>query len=209
VTRTSLPEGVTGTPAPAPERAPAPDLSPRGSVNLRRVRRGLGRRTARWRRRLRIQTRRVAARALHAWRSSLQVRIAAITMVVAGTVVIIVSLVLFSQIRDQLLDVKRHAAIDQAQAGVAYAQTQVAGIATGDASSVRTALDGTVSQLRARSGAAGDFDVVMVRSNAPRPAAASSSRHCPTTCAPRSTPAARRRSTGWSPTARASRSRRC
>jgi two-component system sensor histidine kinase MtrB len=104
----------------------------------------------------------VAARAVHAWRSSLQVRIAAITMVVAGTVVVIVSLVLFSQIRDQLLDVKRQAAIDQAQAGVAYAQTQVAGIATGDASSVRTALDRTVTQLQARSGAAGTFDVVMV-----------------------------------------------
>src|SRR4051812_4413391 len=83
-------------------------------------------------------------------------------MVVAGTVVVIVSLVLFSQIRDQLLDVKRKAAIDQAQAGVAYAQTQVAGIATGDASSVRTALDRTVTQLQARSGAAGTFDVVMV-----------------------------------------------
>ena len=68
---------------------------------------------------------------MHAWRSSLQVRIGAITMVVAGTVVMIVSLVLFSQIRDQLLSVKRQAAIDQAQAGVFYAQTQVAGIATG------------------------------------------------------------------------------
>jgi two-component system, OmpR family, sensor histidine kinase MtrB len=83
-------------------------------------------------------------------------------MVVAGTVVVIVSLVLFSQIRDQLLDVKRQAAIDQAQAGVAYAQSQVAGIATGDASSVRTALNRTVTQLRARSGAAGTFEVVMV-----------------------------------------------
>ena len=67
-------------------------------------------------------------------------RIGAITMVVAGTVVVIVSLVLFSQIRDQLLSVKRQAAIDQAQAGVVYAQTQVAGIATGDAASVRSAL---------------------------------------------------------------------
>ena len=99
---------------------------------------------------------------MHAWRSSLQVRIGAITMVVAGTVVIIVSLVLFSQIRDQLLSVKRQAAIDQAQAGVVYAQTQVAGIATGDAASVRSALSRTVTQLVNRGGAAGDFDVVMV-----------------------------------------------
>jgi two-component system sensor histidine kinase MtrB len=99
---------------------------------------------------------------MHAWRSSLQVRIGAITMVVAGTVVVIVSLVLFSQIRDQLLSVKRQAAIDQAQAGVFYAQTQVAGIATGDAASVRSTLDRTVRQLKARAGAAGDFDIVMV-----------------------------------------------
>ncbi|SNR74180.1 two-component system, OmpR family, sensor histidine kinase MtrB [Blastococcus mobilis] len=99
---------------------------------------------------------------MHAWRSSLQVRIAAITMVVAGTVVIIVSLVLFSQIRDQLLSVKEEAAIDQAQNGVLYAQSQVAAIATGDGASVRSTLDRTVNALRQRGGAAGDFDVVMV-----------------------------------------------
>ncbi len=89
-------------------------------------------------------------------------RIGAITMVVAGTVVIIVSLVLFSQIRDQLLSVKRQAAIDQAQAGVLYAQGEVAGIATGDASSVRATLARTVNALQQRGGAAGDFDVVMI-----------------------------------------------
>jgi two-component system sensor histidine kinase MtrB len=102
------------------------------------------------------------AQALQTWRSSLQVRIGAITMVVAGTVVVIVSLVLFSQIRDQLLSVKREAAIDQAQAGVVYAQSQLTSIATGDAASVRSTLDRTVRQLLARGGAAGDFDVVMV-----------------------------------------------
>jgi two-component system sensor histidine kinase MtrB len=99
---------------------------------------------------------------VHAWRSSLQVRIGAITMVVAGTVVVIVSLVLFSQIRDQLLSVKEEAAIDQAQAGVVYAQTQVAAIATGDGASVRSTLDRTVNALLQRGGAAGDFEVVMV-----------------------------------------------
>jgi two-component system sensor histidine kinase MtrB len=128
---------------------------------MRRIRRGLRRRAGVYRRRLRRTARRLAARALHAWRSSLQVRIGAITMAVAGTVVVIVSLVLFSQIRDQVLSVKRQAAIDQAQAGAFYAQTQVTGIATGDAPSVRSTLDRTVQQLKARAGAAGDFDVVM------------------------------------------------
>ena len=123
---------------------------------------GLRSRTGAVRRRPRHIGRRLAARAVHAWRSSLQVRIGAITMAVAGTVVVIVSVVLFVQIRDQLLRVKRDAAIDQALAGVTYAQSQVAGIATGDAASVRSTLDRTVQQLITRGGSAGDFDVVMV-----------------------------------------------
>jgi two-component system sensor histidine kinase MtrB len=83
-------------------------------------------------------------------------------MAVAGTVVVIVSMVLFSQIRDQLLSVQRQAAIDQAQAGVAFAQGQVTAIATGDAASVRLTLDRTVQQLLTRGGSAGDFEVAMV-----------------------------------------------
>jgi two-component system sensor histidine kinase MtrB len=110
-------------------------------------------------------SRRAASRAVHAWRSSLHVRIGAITMAVAGTVVVIVSLVLFSQIRDQLLSVKRQAALDQTQAGVSFAQTQVTAIATGDAASVRSALNRTVQQLLTRGGSAGHFDVAMVYRN--------------------------------------------
>ena len=156
MTRTDLPGSDADVAAP-PTAAPS-----RGAAEFRRIRRGLRRRSVRLRRRAFVLSRRLAVRAVHAWRSSLQVRIGAITMVVAGTVVIIVSLVLFSQIRDQLLSVKRQAAIDQAQAGVVYAQTQAAGIATGDAASVRSALSRTVTQLVNRGGAAGDFDVVMI-----------------------------------------------
>jgi two-component system sensor histidine kinase MtrB len=155
VTRTELPAAVE-------EPVAAASTPGRASAELTRIRRGLRRRTVRARRRFRINCGRLAVRVLRTWRSSLQVRIGAITMVVAGTVVVIVSLVLFSQIRDQLLSVKRQAAIDQAQAGVLYAQTQVTGIATGDAASVRSALDRTVIALVNRGGAAGDFDVVMV-----------------------------------------------
>ena len=68
----------------------------------------------------------------------------------------------FRQISDQLLRVKRQAAVDQSLAGVLYAQTEVSGISTGDAASVRSALDRTVQGLRSRGGAAGDFDVVIV-----------------------------------------------
>jgi two-component system sensor histidine kinase MtrB len=164
VTATRTPEAGTG-PAQPPGGAGS---APRGREELARIRRGLRRRAGRARRRLRSTSRRLASRAVHTWRSSLQVRIAAITMLVAGTVVVIVSMVLFSQIRDQLLDVKRQAAIDQVQAGVVYAQSEVAGIATGDAASVRATLARTVNQLLDRGGAAGDFDVVMVYRTADR-----------------------------------------
>jgi two-component system sensor histidine kinase MtrB len=157
VTRTDLPAGDVEVVA-SPEAA-----RPSGrSRSLLRVRRRASRRLSTAQRLGRRGLRRVAARAVHLWRSSLQIRIGAITMVVAGTVVVIVSLVLFSQIRDQLLRVKREAAIDQVQDGVFYAQSQVTGIATGDAASVRTTLDRTVTQLLNRGGAAGDFDVVML-----------------------------------------------
>jgi two-component system sensor histidine kinase MtrB len=157
----------------APVAAPAEDRPPVPPEDLRPARPPRPRRRTRWRRTLRVRAgvvqrrarrlaRRTASHAVHSWRSSLQVRIAAITMAVAGTVVVIVSLVLFSQIRDQLLSVKRQAAIDQTQNGVFYAQTQVTAIATGDAASVRSTLNRTVQQLMTRGGSAGDFDVVMV-----------------------------------------------
>jgi two-component system sensor histidine kinase MtrB len=135
------------------------------------VRRGLRRRAVR----ARIRTRRLVGRGISAWRKSLHVRIGAITMVVAGTVVVIVSLVLFSQIRTQLLSVKEQAAIDQAQAGVVYARSEVVGIAAGDAASVRATLGRTVNGLLTRGGSAGDFDVVMVyrTGNTERPPAIS------------------------------------
>ncbi|WP_369132649.1 MtrAB system histidine kinase MtrB [Modestobacter sp. I12A-02662] len=105
---------------------------------------------------------RFARRARHVWRSSLQLRVGAITMLVAGLLVVVVSLVLFRQISDQLLGAKRQAAVDQALRGVQYAQTEVSGIATGDAASIRTTLSRTVAGLQSRGGSAGDFDVVMV-----------------------------------------------
>ncbi|MGY1807313.1 MtrAB system histidine kinase MtrB [Blastococcus sp. SYSU D00669] len=163
----------TGTLAPGPEAPSRPRvaLSPQpgpapAEEGARPLLPRLGRETAEWLRRSGRRTadlaRRATARAVRAWRSSLQVRIGAITMAVAGTVVIIVSVVLFSQIRDQLLSVKKQAAIDQAQDGVFYAQSQVTGIAAGDAASVRSTLDRTVQALLNRGGPAGDFDVVMV-----------------------------------------------
>jgi two-component system sensor histidine kinase MtrB len=145
---------VAGGPAtPGPHTPPRRRPTAARRVRLRLRRRGV---------RLRRTGRRVIRGGLHAWRASLQLRIGAITMLVAVVVVVIVSMVLFRQISDQLLSVKRQAAVDQSLAGVLYAQSEVSGIATGDAASVRSALDRAVQGLRSRGGAAGDFDVVMV-----------------------------------------------
>ena len=126
------------------------------------LRSGAGRRLTRYRRRSLVLGGRVVRRTARAWRSSLQLRVGAITMLVAGIVVVIVSLVLFRQISDQLLKAKRQAAVDQSLSGVQYAQSEVSGIATGDSASVRSTLSRTVQGLKDRGGAAGDFDVVMV-----------------------------------------------
>ena len=165
MTSRSAPPGAAETlsavpagPMSRPDAAAAVDRPGRGG----RAGGDLRRRAVRARRAARSAGSRLTARALRAWRSSLQLRIGAITMLIAGTVVIIVSLVLFSQIREQLLAVKRQAAIDQMQDGVFYAQSEIAAIAPGDAASVRSALDRTVQQLIARGGSAGEFDVVMV-----------------------------------------------
>ncbi|MCW2510458.1 MAG: mtrB, partial [Modestobacter sp.] len=161
-----------GPSAPPPAGA-GPGRPGRPPRSVSQLRAGVGRRLRRTRRRTIVFTARAVRRAVHAWRASLQLRVGAITMLVAAVVVVIVSLVLFRQISDQLLGAKRQAAVDQSLSGVRYAQSEVSGIATGDSASVRSTLSRTVENLRSRGGAAGDFDVVMVylSGNEERPAA--------------------------------------
>ncbi|WP_222270656.1 MtrAB system histidine kinase MtrB [Modestobacter marinus] len=156
---TSSGSPATGAPVP-PVAAPQPSAEPGPGRRPRTTR--LRRRLRRARRRALVTSVRLGRRALHLWRSSLQLRVGAITMLVAGLLVVVVSLVLFRQISDQLLGAKRQAAVDQALRGVQYAQSEVSGIATGDAASIRTTLTRTVAGLQSRGGSAGDFDVVMV-----------------------------------------------
>jgi two-component system sensor histidine kinase MtrB len=167
VSTTTGPSAVDRTddvpgPPEAPGERPGPDRpAPRGRSRAE-LQAAVGRRLRRTRRSTVVGTTRLARRAVHAWRSSLQLRVGAITMLVAGVMVVIVSLVLFRQISDQLLGAKTQAAVDQSLSGVQYAQSEVSGIATSDSTSIRTTLARTVSNLQSRGGAAGDFDVVMV-----------------------------------------------
>jgi two-component system sensor histidine kinase MtrB len=155
-----VPEGPE-SPGPAGER-PAPKSLPQRRRSAGQWQAGVARRLRRGRGRAVVATTRLARRLVHAWRSSLQLRVGAITMLVAGVMVVIVSLVLFRQISDQLLGAKMRAAVDQSLSGVQYAQSEVSGIATSDSASIRSTLSRTVTNLQSRGGAAGDFDVVMV-----------------------------------------------
>lgn len=113
---------------------------------------------------------RIAGRA--AWRQyrrSLQLRVAIITMAVAGAVVIIISLILFDQIRTQQLTAKIDAAVSQAQVGVQYASLQVVAVPTGDPLSIRETLQRTVDELQTRGGSAGQFAMVMINRDTPTP----------------------------------------
>jgi two-component system sensor histidine kinase MtrB len=159
-TTTGPPEVDRAGDVPEP---PVPTARPtRPRRTSAQLRAGVSRRLTRARRRALLLSGRFARRAVHLWRVSLQLRVGAITMLVAGVMVVIVSLVLFRQISDQLLRAKRLAAVDQSLSGVQYAQSEASGIATGDSASIRTTLARTVENLQSRGGAAGDFDVVMV-----------------------------------------------
>ncbi len=113
---------------------------------------------------------RIAGRA--AWRQyrrSLQLRVAIITMAVAGAVVIIISIVLFNQIRTQQLTAKIDAAVSQAQVGVQYASIQVVAVPSGAPQSIRETLQRTVAELLTRGGSAGQFSIVMINRDTPTP----------------------------------------
>ncbi len=63
--------------------------------------------------------------ALVRWQRSLQLRVAATTLVVSGVVVLIVGLFIVTQVTDGVLNAKRDAAIRQATVGLNYAKSVV------------------------------------------------------------------------------------
>ncbi len=117
----------------------------------------------------RLRARILGRAAWRHWRRSLQLRVAMITTVVAGAVVIIVSVILFNGIRAQQLTAKIEAAKSQAQVGVRYASNQVVAVPSGDPRSIRETLQRTVDELGTRGGSAGRFAIVMINRDTPTP----------------------------------------
>jgi two-component system sensor histidine kinase MtrB len=90
----------------------------------------------------------------------LQLRVTVTTVLLCGGVVVVIGLILLTQIRDQILQVKTRAAIAQASNGLRYAEAQLAAVDPINGDDVRTTLDRTRLQLAERGGPAGRFEVV-------------------------------------------------
>jgi two-component system, OmpR family, sensor histidine kinase MtrB len=110
-------------------------------------------------------SRRLSADAAHAvgwcaerWRRSLQLRVAATTLLVTGVVVLVVGALLVGRITAGLLDAKRKAAVAETKTGLAIAQSQLTAASRDDAESRRL----TVNALSASRGtSAGLFWVII------------------------------------------------
>lgn len=90
-------------------------------------------------------------RVLRAWRRSLQLRVAASTVVITGLVVLVIGLVLVDQVASGVLDARRQAAINQARIG----QTIAIGLLQGVDESERAAVDSARAQIQANLTAGG------------------------------------------------------
>ncbi len=111
---------------------------------------------------------RLAARAVasarrfgRSWRRSLQLRVAATTVIVTGIVVLLIGVFLIDQISNGVLKAKRDAAIGQASAGLDAAREQFAGVASGDVTGIRQAADQLTTYLSSTGNSAGLFTIAV------------------------------------------------
>lgn len=96
------------------------------------------------------------------WRTSLQLRVVALTLAITSAVVAVIGYVLVTQIREQVLSAKQRAAIEQSSEGVSYVVGQL-DLASGvTAPAVSETLESAVNQLQQRATAAGLFYVISV-----------------------------------------------
>jgi len=93
------------------------------------------------------------------WRRSLQFRVAATTVVVTGAIVLLIGLFLIDQISNGVLKAKRGAAVGQATAGLDPARSHFSGVAPGDLTGIRQAVDQLISDPTATGNNAGLFTI--------------------------------------------------
>jgi two-component system sensor histidine kinase MtrB len=122
------------------------------------------------------RARRVASRVLAGgrwlvarWRRSLQLRVAATTMVVCGFVVVLVGVMLMHQITQGVLDNKVKAAEAETRGGLVFAYTQLGQLSPTDQETLDIEISRMIRTLDTQTGEAGLFDVAILdqRSSSP------------------------------------------
>jgi two-component system sensor histidine kinase MtrB len=97
----------------------------------------------------------------HAWRRSLQFRVGATTVVVAGIMVLLIGLFLVDKVAAGVLHAKRDAAISQAKIGLQSAQGVLSGVDAGVVAEEEAAQAGITQILTAGGTSAGVFSIVV------------------------------------------------
>jgi two-component system sensor histidine kinase MtrB len=105
-------------------------------------------------------------RAYEQWRRSLQLRVAATTVLVSSVVVLVVGMLSVGTITAGLLDAKRQAAYAEAMNGVRIARQQLAAAPREDSSSIGRTLNAVQRAVADRGTAAGLFSIVVISGNA-------------------------------------------
>ena len=113
------------------------------------------------------RTRVVGAWLHRRWQNSLQVRVAATTLVVTGVVVLIVGVFIVNQVGDGVLRAKRDAAIRQATLGLTYANTVFFGVDVNTPGDVYKASNELLTAQAAGGSGAGLFSIVVISSGDP------------------------------------------
>jgi two-component system sensor histidine kinase MtrB len=109
-----------------------------------------------------------AARTIaHVWQGSLQVRVAATTLLITGTAVLVIGVFIVDQVAGGVLRAKREAAIGQARIGLDTARRELSGIDAGVVADVANASQQITSTLTASGRSAGLFSIEIVPTAAP------------------------------------------
>jgi two-component system sensor histidine kinase MtrB len=103
--------------------------------------------------------RHAADRVTVAWRRSLQLRVGATTVVMAGVVVLVIGLFLVDKVSGGILGAKRDAAIDQAKIGLSTARTVLRGVDAEVRSEVYAAQQEILANTSGSGATAGTFTI--------------------------------------------------
>jgi two-component system, OmpR family, sensor histidine kinase MtrB len=111
--------------------------------------------------------------AAHAWRHSLQLRVATSTLIVTGTVVLVIGVFIVDQVAGGVLRAKREAAISQAKVGLQTALPVLAGIDLGVVDEVAQAQQQITADLTASGRSVGLFSIAIESTSPDNPTPAS------------------------------------